>query len=81
VSLVVVATDCDQEGHMAMTKVKDPVCGMEIDKASAGPRITYLGQTYYFCSEECRKTFKATPQEVIKHAPTSNASALPKSGT
>ncbi len=52
-----------------MTKVKDPDCGMEIDMASAESCITYLVQTYYFCSEECRKTFKATPHEVINRRP------------
>ena len=64
-----------------MAKVKDPVCGMEIDKASATSRITYLGQTYYFCSEECKKTFKATPQEVIKNASISDARATSQAGT
>lgn len=58
-----------------MSTVKDPVCGMEIDKASAVSRITYMGKTYYFCSEECKKSFKATPQEVIKNASASDANA------
>ena len=64
-----------------MAKVKDPICGMEIDKASAASRITYMGQTYYFCSEECKKIFKVTPQEVIKNASTSDASGAPQAGT
>jgi Cu+-exporting ATPase len=64
-----------------MAKVKDPICGMEIDKVAAASRITYMGQTYYFCSEECKKTFKATPQEVIKHASTSDATAAPQAET
>jgi Cu+-exporting ATPase len=64
-----------------MAKVKDPICGMEIDKASAASRITYTGQTYYFCSEECKKTFKATPQEVVRNASPSDASATPQAGT
>jgi Cu+-exporting ATPase len=63
-----------------MAQVKDPVCGMEIDTASAVSRITYLGQTYYFCSEECRKTFKTTPQEVVKNASTSDAKAASQPG-
>jgi Cu+-exporting ATPase len=63
-----------------MAKVKDPICGMEIDKASAAYRITYLGHTYYFCSEKCRNAFKATPQEVMKKASVSDANAAPQSG-
>ncbi len=31
-------------------KVKDPVCGMEVDK-SQGRILEKGGQTYYFCSE------------------------------
>jgi Cu+-exporting ATPase len=58
-----------------MDKVKDPICGKAIDKASAASRITYVGHTYYFCSETCRKAFKATPQEVMKKAATSDTAA------
>jgi Cu+-exporting ATPase len=62
-----------------MAKVQDPVCGMEIDEASAASRVTYMGQIYYFCSEECKKIFKATPQEVIKNASTLDAHVAPQS--
>jgi len=44
----------------------DPVCGMDVDhlKArTAGTVITYRGQTFYFCSDDCKKTFEANPQK------------------
>lgn len=42
-----------------MAKVRDPVCGMTIDSETAAARGTYDGETVYFCSEGCRKTFEA----------------------
>ena len=46
-------------------KVKDPVCGMEIDPDKAAGTSTYLGKTYYFCSADCKATFDKEP---AKHA-------------
>ena len=46
-----------------MAKVKDPVCGMEIDPKSAAATEKYQGKTYHFCSEDCHKKFKATPEK------------------
>jgi Cu+-exporting ATPase len=34
----------------------DPVCGMEVDKATA-LTAERGGRTYYFCSEHCRHSF------------------------
>ncbi len=38
-------------------KVRDPVCGMKIDKN----KISYTDKkgTYYFCSQNCKDTFVA----------------------
>ena len=36
---------------------KDPVCGTFISTATAFQKISQ-GQTYYFCSTECRDKFK-----------------------
>jgi Cu+-exporting ATPase len=46
-----------------METVKDPVCGMEIDSATAAATEEYKGQTYYFCSESCHQRFVATPEQ------------------
>ncbi len=51
-------------------RVKDPVCGMEVDAAQAktsGMAIEYSGRTYYFCSEDCRQKFDKNPEIYIKN--------------
>lgn len=44
---------------MRPVKVKDPVCGMTVESEKAPAKGTYQGQTVYFCSESCRKTYEA----------------------
>ena len=43
------------------SKVKDPVCGMEIEPAQAASQCDFDGATYYFCSADCRAKFDAEP--------------------
>lgn len=43
------------------TEARDPVCDMVVDVATAQHRSIFQGQTYYFCSAECRQTFEANP--------------------
>ena len=54
-----------QEGQKEerMATVKDPVCGMEIDAATAAASEEYEGQTYYLCSESCHQRFVAAPEQ------------------
>lgn len=42
---------------------KDPICGMTVDESSP-LRADRDGQTYYFCSEHCRKKFVGQSQPV-----------------
>lgn len=42
-------------------KVIDPVCGMEVDPATA-LKATYAGKTYYFCSEDEKAKFQKNPE-------------------
>ena len=44
-----------------MATVRDPVCGMDIDPATAAASEEYEGTTYYFCSQSCRDSFVAEP--------------------
>jgi YHS domain-containing protein len=46
-------------------KVRDPVCGILVDK---DPRLSaeYKGTTYYFCSIADREKFKKSPETYIK---------------
>jgi len=45
---------------------KDPICGMTVDESSP-LRAEHDGQTFYFCSEHCRKKFLAEPEARGKH--------------
>ena len=41
-----------------------PVCGMDVDPGTA-PKSVFKGATYYFCSDQDKKTFDATPDKFI----------------
>lgn len=43
----------------------DPVCGMEVNPASAEAFSEYGGQTFYFCSKGCKQKFDADPQRYL----------------
>jgi YHS domain-containing protein len=48
---------------------KDPVCEMMVDEREASEKSLSTdlgGQTFYFCSAECKKTFDEDPK---KYAP------------
>ena len=55
--------------------VKDPVCGMDIETATAVERTEYKGQTYYFCGSTCKETFGLNPEQYL-----GKSAATPKSG-
>ncbi len=46
--------------------VKDLVCGMTIDPKTAAGVSAYQGQTYYFCSNGCKKAFDREPAKYVK---------------
>lgn len=48
------------------TTVKDLVCGMDIDPATAAGKSDYNGQTYYFCSLGCKKAFDENPEKYLE---------------
>ena len=48
-----------------MAQVKDPVCGMTIDSNTAAGQSQYQGQTYYFCSTDCKQKFDARPSQYV----------------
>ena len=37
--------------------VQNPVCGMEVNPEDAEYSTEHDGETYYFCSESCKKSF------------------------
>jgi P-type Cu+ transporter len=45
---------------------RDPVCGMELMPGKEEAEAQYQGQTYRFCSRECRDRFVQNPAEYLK---------------
>jgi Cu+-exporting ATPase len=43
----------------------DPVCGMEVNPASAEAQSEHGGQTFYFCSMECKERFDRNPLQYL----------------
>ena len=50
-------------------KIIDPVCGMAVVTGQADILTIVKGQTYYFCTEDCRKAFEKNPQKYIDSKP------------
>src|SRR3954471_3257675 len=46
-------------------RVKDPVCGMDVDPHTAKHRAEHQGRTYYFCSAGCRRKFVENPARYL----------------
>jgi len=40
----------------------DPVCGMQVETATAPARAVFAGETYHFCSDHCRDRFVSGPE-------------------
>lgn len=40
---------------------QDPVCGMTVDEETAEFKSEHEGETYYFCSDACKKMFDENP--------------------
>ncbi len=56
------------------TKVKDPVCGMDVDPHTSRHRANHAGKTWYFCSEKCQDKFAAKPDAYIEPSKQSQTS-------
>jgi YHS domain-containing protein len=59
--------------------VKDVVCGMMIDPATAAATSAYKGATYYFCAGGCKVDFDKDPEKYLSasHEPAAMSSAKP----
>jgi Cu+-exporting ATPase len=58
-----------------MSRVVDPVCGMEVEPVATTPRHEKDGVTWYFCCDGCRARFAAPP-----HRPAAAAGTGPTAG-
>jgi len=47
------------------TAVKDPVCGMNVNPATAKHQLKHAGKPYYFCCGPCSEKFKADPDKYL----------------
>lgn len=47
---------------------RDPVCGMEVKPHNAAVSFAHGGQTYYFCSADCRDRFAREPDKYLASA-------------
>ncbi|MDB5650454.1 MAG: haloacid dehalogenase [Hyphomicrobiales bacterium] len=66
---------CGHDRPEADAKVKDPVCGMTVDPATAKHRTEHEGKSYFFCSAGCRQKFEDDPKCYLH--PESHAAAPP----
>ena len=57
------AANGHQVGHGDI--VRDPVCGMQVDVATAKHRYDLDGTSYHFCSSRCLEKFRADPQTYL----------------
>jgi uncharacterized membrane protein YraQ (UPF0718 family)/YHS domain-containing protein len=51
----------------------DPVCGMQVETATAPSVLRHSGQPVYFCSDHCRHRFAADPDQFTKGRPPTSA--------
>jgi YHS domain-containing protein/uncharacterized membrane protein YraQ (UPF0718 family) len=56
--------------------VRDPVCGMTIDTATAAERIEHDGATFHFCSARCREEFERNPARYLAPVAVSGRQAI-----
>jgi Cu+-exporting ATPase len=44
---------------------RDPVCGMDVRPEEAAATSEFQGETYYFCSEGCKRAFDENPMKYL----------------
>lgn len=66
---------------MAGDAIRDPVCGMAVDRVTARHRIDQDGHAHYFCSEGCKARFQTDPAQYLKHSEPTVATAPDASAT
>jgi Cu+-exporting ATPase len=54
------------ERKQTMAMVKDVVCGMTVDIATAEHKSEYKGRIYYFCSAGCKRSFDREPEKYVR---------------
>ena len=57
--------DMNEATTTTRTHVRDPICGMDVDPATAADRVDHDGTTYYFCGARCADTFRKDPEGAL----------------
>jgi len=50
---------------LSSVKMKDPVCGMDVNPATAKFKLEHEGQPFFFCSVGCLEKFRAAPAKYL----------------
>src|SRR6266581_1114761 len=45
---------------------RDPVCGMEVEPATAAASRVHGGKTYFFCAPGCAAAFEKNPEKYLR---------------
>ena len=56
----------ERQGSQGTQQSIDPVCGMQIDQSQSVGTSSYQGQTYNFCSQQCKQKFDQSPQQYAR---------------
>ncbi len=48
--------------------LEDPVCGMQLMPEDAVAESEYGGETFFFCSDECKDEFDREPERYVTPA-------------
>src|ERR1700733_14778601 len=52
--------------HVAVSPVKDPVCGMTVDPVATPHHAEHKGDDYHFCAARCRDKFVGDPAKYLQ---------------
>jgi len=55
-----------EPAELAAAPVKDPVCGMTVNPATAKYAWNYENKDYYFCAASCLETFRSHPDRYLE---------------
>src|SRR5579883_716987 len=55
---------------------KDPVCGMQVDRAKARATAEHVGRKYFFCCPGCAQKFAAAPEKYLQARPLPSGPSL-----
>jgi len=51
--------------NLIQNDVKDPICGMTVEKSKAKHKSEFQGKTFYFCCAGCKQKFEQSPERYL----------------